>query len=122
MKSVICGSFLVVLAFTLACGTAMHDPKVTFGTSFNPPGLTTLEPTAAPVNSSPFTLIVTGKNFGLDAVVFWNNTPQSTRFVSDAQLQVAITVEDLTQFGLAQVYVQTAGLTSNTVNFDVTAQ
>lgn len=115
-------SGLIILAFTLGCGTTTQDPKVTFGTSFNPPGLTTLEPSTVPVNSPPFTLIVNGKNFGLDAVVFWNSLPQSTRFVSSTQLQVVITADDLTQFGLAHVYVQTAGLTSNTVDFDVSAQ
>ena len=73
---------LIILAGTLGCGTATHDQKATFGTSFNPPGLTTLEPNTVPVNSPPFTLTVNGKNFGLDAVVFWNNAPQGTRFVS----------------------------------------
>ena len=115
-------SGLIILAFALGCGTTTHDPKATFGSSFNPPGLTTLEPNTVPVNSPPFTLIVNGKNFDLDAVVFWNRMPQSTRFVSTTQLQVAITTDDLTQFGLAHIYVQTAGLTSNTVDFDVAAQ
>jgi hypothetical protein len=37
-------------------------------------------------------------------------------------LQVLVTVQDLTTFGFVQVFVQTAGLTSNTVDFNVSAQ
>jgi hypothetical protein len=81
-----------------------------------------LSPSSVPVNSTPFTLNVNGTNFGTDAVVFWNNVPQSTRFLSSTQLQVAVTDADLMQFGLAHIFVHTAGLNSNTVDFDVTAQ
>src|SRR5215469_12950398 len=109
-----------VLLLTLGCGTPMHDPKVTFGTNFTPPALTALAPNTAPVNSTPFVMSVDGNNFGRDAVVFWNNVPQSTRFMSPTQLQVEITADDLMQFGMAHVYVQTAGRTSNTVDFNVT--
>jgi IPT/TIG domain len=115
-------SLLLAVVFTLGCGTPGRDPKVTFTTNFSPPALTTLEPNTVPVNSTPFVLTVNGNNFGRDALVFWNNVPQSTRFVSPTQLLVAITADDLTQFGFAQVFVQTAGLTSNTVDFNVSAQ
>lgn len=113
---------LAVIVFTLGCGTAGHDPKATFTTNFSPPALTTLVPSTVPVNSSPFTMTVTGNNFGADAIVFWNGTPQRTIFVSATQLQVLVTVQDLTTFGFVQVFVQTAGLTSNTVDFNVSAQ
>ncbi len=111
--------FVLAVVFPLGCGT--RDPKILFGTSFNPPALTTLEPATVPVNSTPFVLTVNGKNFGADAVVFWNNVPNMARFMSSTQLQVSITADDLTTFGLVKVYVQTAGMTSNTVDFDVTA-
>ena len=81
-----------------------------------------LSPNTVPVNSVPFTMTVTGANFGTDAVVFWNNIPQSTRFISSTQLQVVLTDADLMQFGLAHVFVRTGGQNSNTINFDVTAQ
>ena len=110
---------LLLVALTLGCGT--RDPKTMFGTRFNPPALMALAPNAAPVNSSPFVLTVTGSNFGRDAIVFWNNVPHSSRFLSSTQLQVSLTADDLTSFGLVQVFVQTAGMTSNTVDFDVTA-
>ena len=110
---------LAAVVFTLGCGTPGHDPKVSFTTNFSPPALTTLVPNTVPVNSSPFVMIVNGNNFGADAIVFWNGVPQRTMFISAKQLQVSVTVDDLSQFGLAQVYVQTAGLTSNTVQFNV---
>jgi IPT/TIG domain len=112
-------SLFLVVALTLGCGT--RDPKTMFGTSFNPPALTMLEPGTVPVNSTPFVMTVNGNNFGRDAVVFWNNVPHTARFLSPTQLQVSVTADDLTIFGLVQVYVQTAGMTSNTVDFDVTA-
>jgi hypothetical protein len=62
-----------------------------------------------------------GQNFGRDAIVFWHNVPHMALFVSSTELQVSVTADDLTIFGLVQVYVQTGGMTSNTVDFDVTA-
>jgi IPT/TIG domain-containing protein len=129
MRSLLCCSRLRVLesvgiaalALTLGC-SAMHDPTTTFSTSFTPPALMALDPPTVPVNSVPFIMTVTGNNFGRDAIVFWNTVPQSTRFVSPTQLQVAITADDLTQFGMARIYVQTGGQTSNSVQFNVTAQ
>jgi hypothetical protein len=108
--------------FTLACGTPGVNPNTSFGTHFSPPALTKLEPNTVPVNSTPFVLTVNGQNFGADSTVFWNSVPQRTMFVSATQLQVSITADDLMTFGLIQVHVQTAGQTSNTVTFDVTAQ
>jgi hypothetical protein len=109
------------LVLSMGCGSTTHDLKGTFGTSFTPPALNTLDPTTVPVNSSPFVMNLNGHNFGSDAVVFWNNVPHMSRFVSSTELQVSITADDLTTFGLVHVYVQTSGMTSNTVDFDVTA-
>jgi len=67
-------------------------------------------------------MTVNGANFGADAVVFWNDIPQSTRLLSSKQLLVAITDTDLMQLRLAHVFVRTGGLNSNTLDFDVTAQ
>jgi len=115
-------SLLLVLVFTFGCGSPMHDPTVTFGTGLTPPALTTLEPNTVPVNSVPFVMTVNGKNFAPGALLFWNKVPHSTLFLSSTQLQVSVTSDDLMTFGLAQVYIQTGGMTSNTVDFDVTAQ
>jgi hypothetical protein len=93
-----------------------------FGTNVFPPSLQQLAPSAVPVNSTPFFMTVTGTNFAPGAIVFWNETPQGTRFVNSKELLVSITDVDLSQFGVAQVFVRSGGLTSNTVGFNVTAQ
>jgi len=113
---------LFATLFTVSCGVGNRDSRTTFGTNFSSPALMELSPNAVPVNSVPFILTVNGTNFGTDAVVFWNDTPQSTRFISWKQLLAAVTDTDLMQFGLAQVFVRTGGLNSNTLDFDVTAQ
>jgi len=115
-------SLLLIVALTVGCGASGRDPKATFGTSFNPPALTVLDPNTVPVNSTPFVMTLNGANFGADAIVFWNRVPHTARVLSRTQLQVSITNDDLTTFGLVPVYVQTAGMTSNTVTFSVTAQ
>jgi hypothetical protein len=109
------------LALSLGCGTTTHDLKATFGTGVTPPALNAIDPNTVPVNSTPFVMTLNGHNFGRDAIVFWNNVPHVARFVTSTQLQVSVTADDLTIFGLVQVYVQTGGMTSNTVDFDVTA-
>jgi hypothetical protein len=109
------------LVLSMGCGTTTHDLKATFGTSFTPSALNAIDPNTVPVNSTPFVMTLNGHNFGRDAIVFWNNVPHMARFVSSTELQVSVTADDLTIFGLVQVYVQTAGMTSNTVDFDVTA-
>ena len=111
----------LALVLSVGCGTSTHDPKGAFGTSFTPPALNALDPNTVPVNSTPFVLTLNGHNFGGDAIVFWNNVPHMARFVSSTELQVSITADDLTTFGQIQVYVRTAGMTSNTVDFNVTA-
>lgn len=113
---------LLAILLTVGCGAGNHDPKTTFGTSFTPPALMELSPNTVPVNSASFTMTVMGANFGADAVVFWNDIPQSTRFISSTQLRVVLTDADLMQFGLAHVFVRTGGQNFNTINFDVTAQ
>jgi len=118
---------LLATLFSLGCGTpglnhdpANHDPlRVVV---FSPPAITTLTPASVPVNSVPFTMTVNGSNFGADAVVFWQGTPQSTLFVTSNQLFVRLTDTDLMFMGMVPVYVRTGGQNSNTVDFDVTAQ
>lgn len=116
---------LLACALTLACGngTANRDPKA-FPLSVPPapPAITTLAPDATPVNSVPFTLTVNGNNFGNDAVVFWNGSPLSTRFIMPNQLIASVTQTNLLLAGMVQVYVHTEGLNSNTVDFDLTIQ
>jgi IPT/TIG domain len=112
--------FLLALLAT-GCGagrvTGLNSHPILASTAV--PSIKVLVPNNAPVNSVPFTMTVNGNNFGTDAVVFWNNTPHRTFFVSPHQLVVPITDTDLSFAGQANVFVQTAGTNSNTVTFDV---
>ena len=90
--------------------------------ALSPPSLAALAPISVPVNTVPFTMTVTGNNFGTDAIVFWNGTAQHTTFVTSNQLLVAVTDADLMFAGLIHVFVRTGGMNSNTVDFDVAPQ
>jgi hypothetical protein len=115
---------LLVSLLAIGCGnpasSGSHDPLVM--TTFSPPSIMTLTPGSVPVNSVPFAMTINGSNFGTDAVVFWQGTPQSTIFITSNQLMVNVTDTDLLFTGLVPIYVRTGGLNSNTVDFDVTAQ
>ena len=101
------------------CGNAAGtDPFKTTG-NFEPPAITALTPPSVPVNSVPFTMGITGSNFGPASQVFWNGNPRFTRVVNSTTLQVSVTQTDLDYAGLVPIYVRTAGLNSNTVQFDV---
>jgi hypothetical protein len=112
---------LLVSVLTLGCGTGNHDP-VSLSSTFAPPSITTLAPESVPVNSVPFTMTINGNNFGTDARVFWNGTPQFTIFVTPNQLMASVTDTDLLFAGLVSIYVRTGGLNSNTVDFNVAVQ
>jgi len=117
-------SLLVLfILITVGCGNPSHNPNATHGTvkvfSSSPPFVTTLFPNSAPVNSVPFTMQVNGTNFDADAVVFWNGKPLFTTFVNSQQLLADLTSTNLMFAGIAQVYVRTNGLNSNTVEFDL---
>lgn len=113
-------------ATTLGCGNGSRDPNglngALKGFGFSTPSITALTPNSVPVNSVPFTMNITGQNFGTDAIVFWNGTPVFTRFVSSGEVLADLTSTDLMFAGLAHVFVRTGSLNSNTVDFDVTVQ
>ena len=102
-------------------GSAVHGSTRAGFATFSP-SLSALVPNSSPVNSVPFAMTVNGTNFTPDATVFWNGTSQQTTFVNANELLVAVTESDLMFAGPAQVYVRTAGMNSNTVNFDVSVQ
>jgi hypothetical protein len=116
-------SLLVVSLLALGCGMdpASHDPHSVIAVS-SPPSIVTLTPDTVPVNSVPFTMTINGSNFGTDAVVFWNNTPQFTTFITPNQIMSTVTSNDLMFWGAVPVYVRTGGLNTNTVDFNVAPQ
>jgi hypothetical protein len=116
---------LLALLVMIGCGTAgksnSGDPRAV-SVFVLPPSIAQLSPTTTPVNSVPFLLTVNGTNFGTAAIVFWNGSPQHTVFMTSNQLVANITSQDLLFTGPVRVYVLDGGLTSNTVDFNVTAQ
>ena len=111
---------LVVLT---GCGAgSVKGSHMTVGTEVFPPAITMLEPQSSPVGAVAFTMTVVGKNFGPDAIVYWNGIPAHTTPITAQQLLADITSEDLQMAGMANVYVRTGGQNSNTVTFEVNIQ
>lgn len=119
----ICFLPAIFCILTVGCGTPSHHPDGANGplveTTFSPPSLTKLSPSTAPVDSVPFTIELDGTNFGTDAIVFWNGAPLFTRFVNSKELLADLTSTDLMLAGMIKVYVRTAGLNSNTLEFNL---
>jgi IPT/TIG domain len=116
---------LVALLAMVGCGNPVSnkggDPR-TVSVFVLPPSITQLTPATTPVNSVPFLLTVNGTNFGTGSIVFWNGMPLHTVFMTSSQLVATIAPQNLLFTGLVQVHVLSGGLTSNTVDFNITAQ
>ena len=119
LRLVAFSSVLVLSGCGAGSGTRPH---MTVGTGFLPSAISMLEPQSAPVGSVPFTMTVVGKNFGPDAIVYWNGIPTHTTPLNAQELLADISVEDLQMAGLVNVYVRTLGQNSNTVTFEVSVQ
>ena len=115
----------VALLVMIGCGSPVNnkggDPRPV-SVFVLPPSIAQLSPATTPVNSVPFLLTVNGTDFGTAAIVFWNGSPLHTVFMTPNQLVATIAPQNLLFTGLVQVYVLSGGLTSNTVDFNVTAQ
>jgi hypothetical protein len=64
-----------------------------------------LLPSSAAPGGSARTITVNGEGFTTTSTVLWNNSARTTTFVSETQLQAAITAADLAAAGTAQVTV-----------------
>jgi len=111
---------LLATSLLLGCGSGHGgDPGFHARTGFQAPSISQLAPNSVPVNSPSFTMTISGANFGTDAVLFWNGNPQTVFFVSSSQLTTIVTDTELSFAGFAHVFVRTAGMNSNTVDFNV---
>lgn len=73
----------------------------------------------APLHSG-FTLTVNGTGFAQGAVVNWNGSPRSTKFVSSGQLKAQIAPSDVAQAATASVTVTNPGtIASNVIYFQI---
>ena len=89
------------------------------------PAIVSISPSGAVVGGSDFTLTVLGSNFGPTSTVTWNQSPRTTTFISNTQLNVAIPASDLATVVTVNVVVSTQGaagsqpVLSNGVSFTV---
>ena len=114
---------LLMTLLAIGCGSGITgSDQRPLSVISTPPSITELSPTSVPVNSVPFTMTVNGSDFGTDAIVFWNGAPLRTIFITSKQLMATLTETDLMFAGSIPVYVRTAGLNSNTVTFNLSAQ
>ncbi len=70
------------------------------------PVLTSISPTSADVGDAPFTLTLNGQNFNETSKAHWNGTPRPTVVVSDTQLQISVTADDLENGGIIGITVR----------------
>jgi hypothetical protein len=103
MKTANMALVLTMFAITLGCG---YSKKATTPpTAGAMPTIAQLSPDNANHGGTGFNLIVNGSNFAAKAVVNWNGTPQTTTFVSGAQLTAAIPASLIANTGTVQVTV-----------------
>jgi len=87
------------------------------------PTVTGLSPSSTPMGGSGLTLTVNGTNFVQGSTVQWNGSSRTTTYVSNTQLQAAITTADVQNPGQVPVTVVTpapGGGTSGAVSMAVT--
>lgn len=85
------------------------------------PSVASIAPASKASGGPDFTLTVIGSNFSTASVVLWNGAERPTSFVSNLQLQAAISSSDIATVKSAQVQVSNpapSGL-SNALNFQV---
>jgi len=81
--------------------------------------ITQLMPNSESHGSGDFTLIVTGSGFATGAVVYWGVSPQATTYVSATEVTAKIPAADIANAGMVQVYVLSAGMSSNSLTFTI---
>ena len=84
---------------------------------FNVLALTSLNPSSAIVNSPPLTLTVSGHGFDSLSTVYFNDTANTTTYVSDSVLTVEISTSDISVVGNYPVWVTDKWATSDTLSF-----
>ncbi len=92
-------SFGCLLAIALALG------GLSCGTCNPRPFISSIAPNTATAGGNQFLLTVNGSNFRRDSVVSWNGSFRVTSFLSNHQLEAAITTADIAAPGSVLVLV-----------------
>ena len=69
------------------------------------PTLTSISPATVAAGSQGFTLTATGTNFVSGTQILWNGVVQSTKVVSNTQLTIAVTAEQIASAGSVTIRV-----------------
>lgn len=69
------------------------------------PVVTSVSPTSTSAGGGAFTLTVNGTGFISSSVIKWNGSSRTTTFLSSAKLTAAITAQDISATGTAQITV-----------------
>jgi hypothetical protein len=69
-----------------------------------------------------FTLVMTGTNFYIGSVVYWNGVPQTTTFINSTQLTITVPASALATRGTVNITVVNPGSTSNVATLKVWAR
>lgn len=111
---------LLLAIMMIGCGYGSHNysPGMTGG-GVAAPAMSAMTPSSMMAGSGGFIITVNGKNFGTDAVVYWNGTPQSSMYVTGNQVTATITSAEVMNPGMIPVYVRTGGQISNSMTFSV---
>jgi hypothetical protein len=85
------------------------------------PVVTSFSPASVNAGQPAFALTVKGSNFAAGDVAVWNGTQRSANFMSQTQMAIAITQNDIAQAGLASVAISRPGLivASPSINFPI---
>ena len=108
-------------ASVLVSSGASSSPALKF-TITPPPAITTLSPASIVAFSAAFTLTVNGTGFTSGAVVEWNSSPLTTKFVSATQLTASVPASVITGAGSVSIAVTEGVLLTNALALTVTAQ
>ena len=113
--------YLVLITGLMAAGalTSCGSYSSSMTRGVGAPTIAQLVPDSATAGSGAFTMTVNGSGFGTDAVVFWNGSMLSTTYVTMNQLMVAVPAANVANRESIPVYVRTAAMNSNTVEFTV---
>jgi trimeric autotransporter adhesin len=111
--------FVVVLLtlLTLGCGYgSMHN----YGTmAASNAQVMQVVPAAVSAGAPSFMLTVNGSGFSMNSVVYWNGMPLSTKFLTSNQLVASVPASLVASPETVQVYVNSNGAASNTMNVTV---
>lgn len=110
MKTVCTIVLGTLLAITLACG---YSSKNYSSGASNMPAISQLNPGSVNAGDAAFTLTVNGSNFASKAVVNWNGNAQTTTYMTNGQLTIAVPAAAVAMAATIQISVTNPAISGN---------